>query len=543
MYERFSNFKFNEIKKNKIHLAGWHGDVIVNNKNYRIGIVLSDTYPNTRPYVFIVDDNLDLQELDTSHQYKQKNLCLYTSDGTENAWHRNYNIVDVVDRFKSFMNLYQKGKHKNVHKTIIDPLSDLTDEKKYVIDFNWYPSNNDKSGYVEFERNPTNKNFYYAINILNNKKKLLESRDNIYFNSYSNKLEKKIIKWIYLKRHRVETILKLKTYKQFMNFIKSKQSIKEFFEEDLSKYIIFTGADRKGILININNGISFSNIIDIDKSRFFARNKGLLDVNVLENKKIAIFGVGSLGSKIVEMLTRAGVGKFTLFDYDQFTPENLSRHTLTTEDLFLNKADAIKNRVRKINPWIKVYSIATSQNILYYDHLYSEVLNLLKEADLIICTTGNEESEHNINYIINDLSNKKIIPTIFTAILGNGFGGRFHKVEIGKTPCYQCIKIQQQRNPKLYKLYTEKTFTETNEHKYGIYSEAGIPGLDVDINIVASITVKMALEILLKKQNPIFKFDSYIWGNQIGWVFDKAFQLKDIRFSKISNCPICGREK
>lgn len=540
--QRYPNFKFHIARKGKLQLVGWHGEVKVNSKNYRVGILLSSTYPNTRPDVFILDDDSNFKDLNTSHQDKYKNLCLYTSDGTENAWHKDFKIVDVIERFKGFMDLYQKGKHKDIHKTIIDPLIDLTDETKYVMDFEWYPSENGESGYIEFQRKLTNEKFYYAINIQNELKEQIESKENIYIKS-SEKVESETIKWIYLKRESMDTILRLKRYNDFKIFFTRKESIKDFFEKDLTKCIIFTGRGQKRILINISSRLSFSNIVDIERSRFFARNKGIVDVNILEDKTVAIFGLGSLGSKIAELLTRSGVGKFILFDYDQFTPENLSRHILTVDDLFLNKADAMKKRLKSINPWIRVDSFATSQNILYYDELYEGMMRLLKRADIIISATGNEESEHNINYILNDLSREKVVPAMFTAILGNGFGGRIHKIEIGDTPCYQCIKIQQEKDPILYKMYTEETFRNTNEYEYGIYSEAGIPGLDVDINIVASLTVRMILEKLLGKGSPTFKFNSYVWGNQVGWIFDEPFQLKDIRFSKISNCPICRGKK
>lgn len=539
MNESYPEFKFYSGRKNKLQLIGWHGGVKVNSKNYRIGIFLSSTYPNTRPYVFILDNDYNFKDLNTSHQDEYKNLCLYTSDGTENSWHKDFSIVDVIERFKGFINLYQKGKHKDIHQSIIDPLIDLTDETKYVMDFDWKPSDNGENGYVEFQRQSENDNFYYAINIQNKSKDKIEYKKNNYMETSDN-LAIETIKWIYLKREKMDTILKLKRYSDFKYFFAKKGSIKFFFENDLTKCIIFTGRDKKRILINISSKLSFSNIIEIEKSSFFARNKGIVDVDVLENKTVAIFGLGSLGSKIAELLTRSGVGKFIFFDYDQFTPENLSRHILTMEDLFLNKSEAMKKRLKKINPWVEVDSIATSQNILYYDHLYEVMIRLLKRADIIISATGNEESEHNINYILNDLSREQIVPALFTAILGNGFGGRIHRIEIGKTPCYQCIKIQQEKDPVLYKLYTEETFKNTNEYEYGIYSEAGIPGLDVDINIVASLTVKMILDKLLAKENDTFKFNSYIWGNKVGWIFDEPFQLKDIRFSKISNCPICG---
>ncbi|GEM_PF-5850683 len=542
MEDKYPNFKFFQGRIGKLQNVWWCGEIKVNNITYKIGIRLSDTYPNSRPQVYILDDNFNIKDLDTPHKYK-RSLCLYTSDGSENSWHRDYRIVNVIERLKDFLCLHQKGKHKDVHKTIVDPLTDLTDSIKYVLDFSWFPDNGAKSGYMEFESIPSNNNFNYAVKIMNFNMEEIDSIENYYMKNSRYCIKKEVIKWIYLKGERIEAILRLKRKIDLKKFTTRKQSVKDYYDSEMAKCIIFTGQDKKGILVNIKERLSFSNVIEINKNQFFARNKGLIDVDKLGKKTVSIFGVGSLGSEIVEMLARAGVSNFILFDYDQFTPENLSRNILTTEDLFLNKADAIKQRIKKINPWAKVTSINSTQNILYYDELYGYVLWLLEQSDIIICSTGNVESEHDINFIINDLSKHKVVPTIFTAILGNGFGGRIHRVEIGKTPCYQCIKVLQESNPKLYKLFTQETFMDNDQNKYGIYSEAGIPGLDVDINMVAAITVKMVLETLLNKPNPIFKFNSYIWGNQIGWEFNEPFQLKDIRFDRVNNCPICGEDK
>lgn len=540
MEEKYPNFKFFKGRTGKLQNVMWYGEIEICKVSYKVGIRLPNTYPNSRPLVNILDENFSIKDLNTTHKDKNKNLCLFTSDGSENSWFKEYRIIDVVERLKDFLYLYQKGRHKDIHKTIIDPLIDLTDTKKYVVDFDWFPNNTIKAGYIRFENTFTNEDFCYAVGITDYNREGIFSRENVYMNK-KEYINREVIKWIYINGEKIDAILNLKSKSDLKRLVTRKQSIKEYYNDNDTKYIIFTGSDKKAILVNNDKKLSFSNIIKINKDRFFARNKNIIDVDKLGEKTVSIFGMGSLGSKIVEMLTRAGISDFVLFDYDQFTPENLSRHTLTTEDLFLNKTTAIERRIKKINPWAKVISLDSTQNLLHFDELYEDIANLLKISDIIICSTGNVESEYDINYIINDICKYKSVPTIFSAILGNGFGGRLHRVEIGKTPCYQCIKLQQEGNPKLYKKFNQDVFLDYDQNKYGIYSEAGIPGLDVDINMVASITVKMVLETLLNKPNPIFKFNSYIWGNQIGWEFNEPFQLKDVRFSKVANCNICGK--
>ena len=64
-------------------------------------------------------------------------------------------------------------------------------------------------------------------------------------------------------------------------------------------------------------------------------------------------GLGGLGGFLAELLARVGVGRLLLADGDHFTPANLNRQLLATEEtLGLNKAVVTARRLRKINPAI-----------------------------------------------------------------------------------------------------------------------------------------------------------------------------------------------
>lgn len=64
----------------------------------------------------------------------------------------------------------------------------------------------------------------------------------------------------------------------------------------------------------------------------------------------AIFGCGALGSKVVMHFGRSGLTSFTLIDPDHLSPHNLVRHTLTADDIGVNKAEAIANAIKKMYP-------------------------------------------------------------------------------------------------------------------------------------------------------------------------------------------------
>ena len=71
----------------------------------------------------------------------------------------------------------------------------------------------------------------------------------------------------------------------------------------------------------------------------------------LENSKVAIFGIGGVGSFVCEGLARSGVGNFILVDYDKIDKSNINRQLIaTTKTLGKYKVDLMKQRILDINP-------------------------------------------------------------------------------------------------------------------------------------------------------------------------------------------------
>ena len=74
-------------------------------------------------------------------------------------------------------------------------------------------------------------------------------------------------------------------------------------------------------------------------------------INKLHNSKVIVFGIGGVGSFVVEALTRAGVGNLILVDNDTICISNLNRQIHATQATVGNvKVEAMKERVISINP-------------------------------------------------------------------------------------------------------------------------------------------------------------------------------------------------
>jgi molybdopterin-synthase adenylyltransferase len=125
--------------------------------------------------------------------------------------------------------------------------------------------------------------------------------------------------------------------------------------------------------------------------------------------KIAIIGVGALGTITSELLARAGIGKLLLIDKDLVHEVNLQRQLFEEKDKGKEKVLAMKERIQKINSLVEVETIT--------DYLSNKNTNSLDDYDLILDCTDNMRSRH----IINDYCAKK--NKIWIHAAGSGIKG------------------------------------------------------------------------------------------------------------------------
>lgn len=90
----------------------------------------------------------------------------------------------------------------------------------------------------------------------------------------------------------------------------------------------------------------------------FSRTELLLGKEAMEKlykSKIAVFGVGGVGSFVVEGLVRSGVGNFILVDNDLIDLTNINRQLhATRKTLGKPKVEVMKQRILEINPKAEV---------------------------------------------------------------------------------------------------------------------------------------------------------------------------------------------
>jgi adenylyltransferase/sulfurtransferase len=110
----------------------------------------------------------------------------------------------------------------------------------------------------------------------------------------------------------------------------------------------------------------------------------------IRNSKIAIIGIGALGTITTELLVRAGIGQILIVDKDKITQENLHRQLLFKEkDIDAKKVEIAKRELTQINKDVEIK--------ICPQYLTKENTNILDEYDLILDCTDNMQTRHIIN--------------------------------------------------------------------------------------------------------------------------------------------------
>jgi adenylyltransferase/sulfurtransferase len=145
--------------------------------------------------------------------------------------------------------------------------------------------------------------------------------------------------------------------------------------------------------------------------------------------RVAIAGVGALGSVEAELLARAGVGTLRLIDRDFVEWSNLQRQFLFEESDAadgLPKAVAAERRLAKVNSEVAVEPMVADLTPASIDDLFEGV-------DLILDGTDNFETR----FLINDYAVREGIPWIYGAAVAS-YGVKLAIVP-GRSACLRCV--------------------------------------------------------------------------------------------------------
>lgn len=92
----------------------------------------------------------------------------------------------------------------------------------------------------------------------------------------------------------------------------------------------------------------------------------------LRNARVAVAGLGGLGSNIAVMLARSGVGELLLVDFDRVDVTNLNRQMYLIPQLGKPKAEALPEILYQINPYLTYRSVCIKVTPDNVKELFSE---------------------------------------------------------------------------------------------------------------------------------------------------------------------------
>ena len=105
----------------------------------------------------------------------------------------------------------------------------------------------------------------------------------------------------------------------------------------------------------VTDGNRYSRLMALEKMEVVSNYRDIAKRTVL------IVGIGGVGSVVAEMLTRCGIGKLILYDYDKVELANMNRMFYLPSQSGLSKVEAAKQSLKGINEEVVVETY--NQNI------------------------------------------------------------------------------------------------------------------------------------------------------------------------------------
>lgn len=208
---------------------------------------------------------------------------------------------------------------------------------------------------------------------------------------------------------------------------------------------------------------------------------------------VIIVGVGGVGSVAAEMLTRCGIGKLILYDYDKVEMANMNRLFYQPSHQGLSKVEAATKTLTFINPDVEFdhynYDITKVDN---YVHLLDKIQHGAKiltppsdnkdsqRVDLVLSCVDNFEARMTINRACNEVNQI----WMESGVSENAVSGHIQVIKPGETACFACAPP----------LVVASEIDERTLKKEGVCAAS----LPTTMAIVAGMLVQNALKYLLE---------------------------------------------
>lgn len=204
----------------------------------------------------------------------------------------------------------------------------------------------------------------------------------------------------------------------------------------------------------------------------------------IRQKSVAVVGVGGVGSVTSDMLTRCGIGKLILFDYDKVELANMNRLFYTPDQAGLSKVEAAAKTLNFINPDVEIltnnYNITTVESFeKFMDAIRTGGIDGNSPVDLVLSCVDNFEARMAINTACNELS----LNWFESGVSENAVSGHIQFIRPGEMACFACAPP----------LVVAENIDEKTLKREGVCAAS----LPTTMGIVAGMLVQNTLKYLL----------------------------------------------
>ncbi len=230
--------------------------------------------------------------------------------------------------------------------------------------------------------------------------------------------------------------------------------------------------------------ISGSCAVRLDASWIHGRDHNP-QIQKLSTTTVVIFGVGSLGSFVAELLAMSGVGRILLVDPEQLASENPARHRLGLNSLHMYKATTMARRLAARFPHLDI----AGYDMTCEDFCEKE-LPSIGNPDLLISTIGSWRSEGWLNAMaVSSFISSPILYGWTEPHATAGHAVVFHKEQ----GCLNCIRDHMGRPKIPITIWPEEGTLKAVPACGGFFQPYGA----VEVSHVHSLIADLALDILL----------------------------------------------
>jgi molybdopterin/thiamine biosynthesis adenylyltransferase len=248
----------------------------------------------------------------------------------------------------------------------------------------------------------------------------------------------------------------------------------------------------------------------------------------LQDQKIGIVGLGSVGSKIAISLARMGARKFYLVDHDVLLPENLQRHALDWLGVLQHKVDSLTLALNRVAAGIQVEVSRLHLAGQESNALVGGTLEKLAECDVLIDGTA----EPKVFNLLAAVARSTSRPMVWMEVFGGGVGGMIARSRPRIDPTPQDMRGAYLKyctdNPDL----TAKVVRINYEVATG--DGEVLVASDADIGVIAHLAARFVPDCFVASEKSKFPHSMYLIGLAKGWIFEEPFSTIPISMASFS---------